>query len=309
MFNFRIFIVSLFSLLFFCNLSVKADDIAAADVAGERSPALSSNTDGRYFTIRPDLRKCISPICGGWWVRAVNRKVMRCVDGSVSRECYVGADRINIPNLSLSQIAQLRDAMSTSKALLQANMLDVIPYGILVINAAWIAATDQAPKGVFINARDNGVRCITYPCPSYDAEILNRKLMKVLAGVDLEAVGASQEQLELAFRALVSSDGLPMAGRFTEVTGPGGTLQGFAASQFFLPVKSEAVAFCRPTGCSGQICADTDVITTCEWRPEYACYRTAQCSRQSNGDCGWVMDEELRRCLAEAAGNSLLQVQ
>jgi len=49
------------------------------------------------------------------------------------------------------------------------------------------------------------------------------------------------------------------------------------------------------------------VITTCEWRPEYACYRNTSCSAQSNGDCGWVMDDELRRCLANSAIFPLLQ--
>jgi hypothetical protein len=28
---------------------------------------------------------------------------------------------------------------------------------------------------------------------------------------------------------------------------------------------------CRRTGCSGQVCADQEVVTTCEWKPEYAC--------------------------------------
>jgi hypothetical protein len=54
---------------------------------------------------------------------------------------------------------------------------------------------------------------------------------------------------------------------------------------------------CRPTGCSGQVCADEDVITTCEFRPEYACYRDATCERQADGRCGWTMTTELRSCL------------
>lgn len=54
---------------------------------------------------------------------------------------------------------------------------------------------------------------------------------------------------------------------------------------------------CYATGCSGQICEDRDVNTTCNFRPEYACYRTAQCKRQADGNCGWTKTAELEACL------------
>lgn len=57
---------------------------------------------------------------------------------------------------------------------------------------------------------------------------------------------------------------------------------------------------CRVTGCSSQVCASEDVITTCEYRPEFACYRSAQCEIQLTGECGWTMDNVLRQCLEEA---------
>lgn len=57
---------------------------------------------------------------------------------------------------------------------------------------------------------------------------------------------------------------------------------------------------CRPTGCSGQVCSDEDVITTCEYRAEYACYKNAKCERQADGKCGWSETDELKKCLEEA---------
>lgn len=54
---------------------------------------------------------------------------------------------------------------------------------------------------------------------------------------------------------------------------------------------------CIVTGCSGQVCADEDVITTCEFLPEYMCYRDARCERQSDGECGWTETPELLGCL------------
>ncbi len=260
-----------------------------------------------YFTIKPDFRKCISPLCGGWYVKPVNRKKTQCPDGSIKRECYVGTDKINIPGLSRSQLAELRQAMGESKTLLRGNLSNKVDYGLLEINSAWISASDQPPNGIFINITDNGIRCVTFPCPSYDGHILNRYTVKSLAAYNLDEVAASDEQLSRAQKAVNSEEGLPMAGRFVEITGPSGSAQGILASQFYLKLENIEPKMCLPTGCSGQICADTNVITTCEWRPEYACYRNARCSTQNNGDCGWVMDDELKRCLANSAINHLLQ--
>lgn len=54
---------------------------------------------------------------------------------------------------------------------------------------------------------------------------------------------------------------------------------------------------CRATGCSGQICSDEEIVTTCEYKDEYACYKTAKCERQEDGKCGWTPTEDLVSCL------------
>ena len=62
---------------------------------------------------------------------------------------------------------------------------------------------------------------------------------------------------------------------------------------------------CVATGCSGQLCAEEPVATTCEWRPEYACCRDARCGRfAAGGRCGWESTPELAACL-EQSGASL----
>jgi len=60
-----------------------------------------------------------------------------------------------------------------------------------------------------------------------------------------------------------------------------------------------SVVTCRVGGCSGQLCVgpgDPD-ISTCEWRDEYACYRSATCEVQPSGSCGWTPTPELLACL------------
>lgn len=55
---------------------------------------------------------------------------------------------------------------------------------------------------------------------------------------------------------------------------------------------------CVVTGCSGQLCAEQHAVTTCEWRPQYACYREAVCERQQDGACGWTQTPVLTTCLS-----------
>lgn len=71
------------------------------------------------------------------------------------------------------------------------------------------------------------------------------------------------------------------------------------------PVPTHSAAGCRVTGCSGQVCSDQDLATTCEYKPEYACYRTATCTRLNNGKCGWVQTAELQQCILQARGESV----
>lgn len=59
---------------------------------------------------------------------------------------------------------------------------------------------------------------------------------------------------------------------------------------------------CAVAGCSGQLCVSAEeageIITTCEYRAEYACYQEASCEPQADGKCGWTQTPELQRCLA-----------
>ena len=63
--------------------------------------------------------------------------------------------------------------------------------------------------------------------------------------------------------------------------------------------KGVAKDGCVISGCSNQICADKGVMSSCEYKPKYECYRTATCERQDNGNCGWTKDKQLKTCLSK----------
>lgn len=62
---------------------------------------------------------------------------------------------------------------------------------------------------------------------------------------------------------------------------------------------------CYVGGCSSQICSDrADMASTCIYREEYACYKTAKCERQSTGQCGWTPSATLNMCIQNAQNTS-----
>ena len=61
-------------------------------------------------------------------------------------------------------------------------------------------------------------------------------------------------------------------------------------------------ADCIKSGCSSTICQSSkaeDTITTCEYKPEYDCYKQITCGC-NNGKCGWETDAEYDQCVTNA---------
>ncbi|MBY0538117.1 hypothetical protein K2P47_01815 [Patescibacteria group bacterium] len=67
------------------------------------------------------------------------------------------------------------------------------------------------------------------------------------------------------------------------------------------PEKPVLAGACVVGGCSSQLCGEASemdgMVTTCEYREEYACYQTAKCERQATGKCGWTETPELLQCI------------
>lgn len=66
------------------------------------------------------------------------------------------------------------------------------------------------------------------------------------------------------------------------------------------PAPPIAMGDCEVGGCSGTACSEPgkQVMTTCEYKAEYACYQSARCERQADNACGWTQSAELVACLA-----------
>ena len=64
---------------------------------------------------------------------------------------------------------------------------------------------------------------------------------------------------------------------------------------------------CIVGGCNGELCLDKkiseDISSVCVYLPKFACYKSATCEKQANGECGWIQTKELETCLKNSPEN------
>lgn len=259
------------------------------------------NAGSTYYSLRRDMRRCASPRCGGYFVKRVNFGSTRCGDGQWSSECYVA-------EIDWNGQPQIDEPQMVARGKIVARSYPGFGnLGELRVSEAWKALGSKRPVGTFYLVRDRGVRCITHPCPTHSAAKLNTSVRRNIAGVNLEGAGLDESGTSVVNMAMTGPGGVIFAGHDVVVTGPGGRSFELRATQAYVRSKLDNTSArpergslkpCFKTGCSSQVCSDEAVVTTCEFRPEYACYQKAECKRQADGNCGFTKTRELTECLA-----------
>lgn len=128
-------------------------------------------------------------------------------------------------------------------------------------------------------------------CPE-DVTCIWAGTMKVRVLIS-SGLGVSESVLELGRSITTESEEVS----FTQATRGDDARLTFEVKKRVTPPNVD-MGRCYIGGCSSQICSDNpDVISTCEFRAEYACYAGARCERQKSGECGWTETAELKACL------------
>ncbi|MEO8699808.1 MAG: DUF6748 domain-containing protein [Kofleriaceae bacterium] len=296
--------------VFACSASNVEDELAGEfpedDVIEGKA---DSAADGSYtfFEISQDFRKCSAPMCGGFFLDRLNRTTTTCHDGSTSAQCYTPELDLTESGLSEAARTTLVDAANRSAidagvhALVRGRFgktnstIDHKALGRFIVTEIWVSQSDSVASGVFARVVDNGIRCITTPCPSTTEKGLNTSRSANISDIDFSESGLDDVALGELGNDLAQPYGYIIAGdRYS--LGHGN--KGRTATAVYRKLVEAPATACFVGGCSGQVCSDQEgVITTCEWREEYACYATATCERQGDGACGWTPTAELDSCL------------
>ncbi len=134
-------------------------------------------------------------------------------------------------------------------------------------------------------------------------------VLALVAGLllSLSNIAKQQRMYAIATYQECADAGYPIMESYPEqcATPDGRTFTNETQSVVLPPVETtEGISAngCAVAGCSAQLCVSADqaseIVSTCEYRDIYACYKEASCEPQADGKCGWTQSAALTQCLA-----------
>jgi hypothetical protein len=229
-----------------------------------------------YIWTRDDLRMCPSPYCGGFYVKALNRALTPCKDGSKNVDCKVLQLDFSLLDMTEKEQSDFQEEFMHGLCIIKGNLVQVqqdgFLYPTLVVYEIWSPQVGKASsRHLFFSIHDNGIQCVTTPCQNVDEGLINWPWNRTIAGVDLYASGADMEKIETGYQ--VMKTGFVIAtGQHKLVFGPAGFSQELIVSEFYLTINK--VETCGEKICpAGETCcnASCGICTP----PGWACIQIA----------------------------------
>ena len=203
--------------------------LVAAGIAVSGAAARTPPTGTAMFLVEHDPRLCPSPLCGGYWVVAGQRRA-----DALRRRAAADALLRRARRRPLRPAICQRDSRGLARPWRDRARTEVRrPHArpARASYAVYAPAGTAAVSGGYYRVVDNGIRCIRAPCFSYRAGQVNGSSRVTISQVDLQASGAPAGAIERAQAALRTKDGVYARGRFA-TTPDGGRV--FRALRLYL---------------------------------------------------------------------------
>ena len=182
----------------------------------------------------------------GYVARRVNSVAMGCPGVDELREtCDVARLDNTRARLSDQQWTELHDLLFSSLilegqpelALVRADLVQGETGATLLdVTEVWQALTSPSNSGVFVRLREMATVCPQPPCESIRERKLNSALAARIGQIDFTPSEAVREEVDLATSALMSADGVIIAGdRFTVQT-PAQTVRARTATNVYMRI-------------------------------------------------------------------------
>jgi hypothetical protein len=234
-----------------CNVAEEPAVVPESDVTDAVTEEAEISAFSRsYVTIRRDFRKCISPLCGGYWVRDVNRKA--------PTERYVSALDFELAAFSESDIAVALEA-GEGELLLRGKLSEKEPtYETrkLIVYEAYrgLPGVKVAAGDLYYRAmrRDPEILCITAPCNNDIAYKLNSTQETDFTSYSVEDAALPLVDQTWLVREVQDRNAIVTARFSPGAELPGGPERVLHASQVFLriPYGSAPCPLVKPVACS-----------------------------------------------------------
>jgi hypothetical protein len=197
--------------------------------------------EGRFYTVRPDLRRCMAPLCGGYFIKEVNSR---------APERYVSSLDFSASGIDPRTIAQVqqtpahdlllrgwlgeKDARFHTRALMVADAYRGLPGIEVAAGDAFYRVNDRYPP----------IMCFVAPCNNLVIHRLNSAEREMVTSLEVErALATNVDATWVADR--VRYHGAIVAGHVRDgIDYPGGPEQVIDASQVWIHLP--ALTACPP---------------------------------------------------------------
>jgi len=248
---------------------------AGSGSANEAASAGRYEGDYVYVVTRQDTRKCMAPMCGGVYFKAVNKTKTECADGTKQSECYVSEIDLSALELPALQADTVRNEAILG-AVLVSGQYESVDYGVSKLKGykAFERRTDAPATGTHYLLGSSGIVCVTTPCPSLQTTKLNSDDVKTLTDVDFSKLALSTDEYDATITAVFET-GLVTSG----IIKKSGNRKYLEVSQVFDTVESTTLFCLGHDDCPADSHCDTSECLMPECPPDMSCPQVCY------GDC------------------------